>query len=356
MKMKVKLKNVRENPFRHIERYPLQPAKLAALSHSIKTTDFWENIVARKVGGTEDEPVIEIAYGHHRLAALKEHLGDMAPESSFDFIVKDLDDTAMCKIMINENMDEFSSSASVDQESIRALVQGYAEGRIVLDALEGKTSDNQIRQAPGFVQGASVSLELAHPYTAEQLIDFTGWSGDKVRNTLSALEKIEKGDTKDEDYEGLNSTQQKLLDTQVNYVLKLAHTEVMGFLDDEDQACATAAQARWDLIQEQTVKTVKAGLSDQTAKGFSARDATHNIIQVNSPQDPFPDIDKVAGKLANQLAGTLEEGKALRKKVTEVIKYHEYLSDAVFDHMVDSLRTLSEDALKLSETLERRRA
>ena len=67
MKMKKALKNVNANPFRHIDRYPIQEDKISALKKSIEDTDFWENIVAREVGGK-----IEIAYGHHRLAALRE--------------------------------------------------------------------------------------------------------------------------------------------------------------------------------------------------------------------------------------------------------------------------------------------
>ena len=63
--MKVELKNVYANPFRNMERYPIHKQKILQLKNSIQSTEFWDNIVAREREGGG----IEIAYGHHRLAA-----------------------------------------------------------------------------------------------------------------------------------------------------------------------------------------------------------------------------------------------------------------------------------------------
>jgi ParB-like chromosome segregation protein Spo0J len=65
---------------------------------SIGQTGFWDNILARK---KDDQ--IQIAYGHHRLAALRQC---MKPNDTVDIPVKPLDDATMLKIMANENMDE----------------------------------------------------------------------------------------------------------------------------------------------------------------------------------------------------------------------------------------------------------
>jgi len=61
-----KLKDVKPNPFRRTEKYPLIAGKVEFLKTSIENTDFWENIIGREVDGK-----LEIAYGHHRLEALK---------------------------------------------------------------------------------------------------------------------------------------------------------------------------------------------------------------------------------------------------------------------------------------------
>ena len=64
--MTVKVKDVSPNPYRNIEHYPLNKDKIIALTQSIEKTGFWDNLVAREVNGK-----IEIAYGHHRIEAIK---------------------------------------------------------------------------------------------------------------------------------------------------------------------------------------------------------------------------------------------------------------------------------------------
>ena len=64
--MKYQLKDVRPNPFRRSEKYPILKEKVEELVESIQTTGFWENIVGREVDGK-----LQVAYGHHRLEALK---------------------------------------------------------------------------------------------------------------------------------------------------------------------------------------------------------------------------------------------------------------------------------------------
>ncbi len=68
--MRFQLKNIQPNPFRHVDRYPITKEKVEALRESIRTTGFWDNIVAREVNGKA-----EITYGHHRLVALREEYG-----------------------------------------------------------------------------------------------------------------------------------------------------------------------------------------------------------------------------------------------------------------------------------------
>src|SRR6266850_6598241 len=93
------IKDIKANPFRHIERYPIHREKVAQLRESIRQTDFWDNVVARVSDGKA-----EIAYGHHRLVALKEEYG---PSHKVDLIIRKLDDTTMIQIMAQENMQEW---------------------------------------------------------------------------------------------------------------------------------------------------------------------------------------------------------------------------------------------------------
>jgi len=65
-KLKIKLKDLKPNPFRNFEQYPINQDKVKQLQTSIKETEFWANILCREKNGD-----IEIAYGHHRLTALR---------------------------------------------------------------------------------------------------------------------------------------------------------------------------------------------------------------------------------------------------------------------------------------------
>jgi ParB-like chromosome segregation protein Spo0J len=70
----------------------------------------------------------EIAYGHNRLAALKE-----LNIAEIDVPVRDLDDTTtIAKIMSHENLEEWGHSSSIEQETARSIVEAFGEGKITL--------------------------------------------------------------------------------------------------------------------------------------------------------------------------------------------------------------------------------
>jgi hypothetical protein len=199
-----KISEVDANPFRHIDRYPVREDKIQALRESIRSTSFWDNIVARVVDGRA-----QIAYGHHRLEALRrEYNGDF----KINLIVRELPDDMMLKIMANENMNEWGSSATVEHETIRAVVHAYAEGRIELAVPGAKTP--QLRRAPSFVIGhVPADVGNIKAYTAQTVADFLGWTEStgrpqrRVSDGLAALELIESGTLTEASFVDLTSYQ-----------------------------------------------------------------------------------------------------------------------------------------------------
>ena len=115
---KIKVSDLKPNPFRNLEKYHINEDKVESLMTSIQETSFWDNILARpsKDGG------YEIAYGHHRLFAIQ-NLGIKEVEIP----VRDLDDATMIKIMANENLDEWKAMPSVIAESVR-VAKEYLDG------------------------------------------------------------------------------------------------------------------------------------------------------------------------------------------------------------------------------------
>jgi hypothetical protein len=198
--MRFKLRDIEPNPFRDMARYVIDRQKVQALKASMDQTTFWDNIVARKVKGKA-----QIAYGHHRLIALKEKY-DLDYE--VNLIIRDLSDTEMIRVMANENMEEWSSSPAVEQETVRAVVLAYAEGKIELDNPDKaeRQRPDRVRYAPYFTPGSShPACEL--PYTPETIANFLGWvlKGDDektrpktcVHTALTALQAEEEiGDQK----------------------------------------------------------------------------------------------------------------------------------------------------------------
>jgi len=116
--MKVKISDLKPNPFRDIAHYPIDQSKVESLINSIKETGFWDNILARQTKNG-----IEITYGHHRLEALKKALGESA---EVDIPIHDLSDDTMLRIMAEENNDLYAISISVVDETIRQ-VKKYLE-------------------------------------------------------------------------------------------------------------------------------------------------------------------------------------------------------------------------------------
>src|SRR3990167_2465851 len=113
--MKVQIKNLEPNPYRDMNNYPMDEAKVKSLIESIRQTGFWDNILSRKHGNK-----YQIAYGHHRLAAIREVF------KSIDFVdipVKELDDATMIKIMANENMEAWTALPRVIDETVRVTKQ-----------------------------------------------------------------------------------------------------------------------------------------------------------------------------------------------------------------------------------------
>jgi flagellar biosynthesis GTPase FlhF len=208
------IKDIKANPFRHIERYPIHREKVATLRESIRQTDFWDNILARASDGKA-----EIAYGHHRLVALKEEYG---PNHKVDLVIRKLSDERMIKIMAQENMKEWESDSAVILETIRAVVEAFGKGLIKLQPIkEGDPHirKDMIRYAPSFIPG-SVPAGVQTAYTAQSVGEFLGWvkaSGardDRVNTSLAALQFIEEGLLKDSDFDGLNMAQAEAVITE----------------------------------------------------------------------------------------------------------------------------------------------
>ena len=99
-------------------------------------------------------------------------------------------------------MEEWDSSALVEQETIRAIVEGYAAGRIKLPRPDKKTPRNNIRYAPSFmVKKGCETTSCSHPVTVDSFVEFLGWNRNKIEAVLNALMATEQGLMSDRGFE-----------------------------------------------------------------------------------------------------------------------------------------------------------
>jgi ParB-like chromosome segregation protein Spo0J len=166
-KVKVQIKDLKPNPFRNIEHYPIDQAKVEALAASIGQTGFWDNILGRKQGDH-----VQIAYGHHRIAALKKA---MKLTDTVDIPVKELDDATMLKIMANENMEDWKTSPGVIDETVKAakgFLEAHPEEILILSVDKSRK--------PG-----EVNVRI--------IAEFLGWPPERVRYAIDRLGLIDEG-------------------------------------------------------------------------------------------------------------------------------------------------------------------
>lgn len=215
--MRVRIDHLDANPFRHIDRYPIREEKITALVESINSTGFWDNMVGRVVGDR-----VQIAYGHHRREALRRTYG---PDYEVGIVVRDFTDDQMLQIMARENMEEWGSSAWVEMETVRAVVEAYGAGQITL-AKPAENNRRNWRVAPSFVLGERPRTPASAPYTAQEVAAFLGWtkpSGEaqgKVLTALAALALIEQGHLVDANFAGMSTSQAEALVRETHDVLR----------------------------------------------------------------------------------------------------------------------------------------
>jgi len=163
--MKLKLKEILDNPFRDLETNPLLEEKLVELMSSINLTGFWENVVVRKNARGK----YELAYGHHRLrAAIK------AGVVEADFIVKEFSDAKMIQVMDSENRETYGSTPLALIETVEAIVEALGNGSIPPFIVEKKVRADTIRYAPSFIPSDVGGNSPHMAYTAMSIANFLG--------------------------------------------------------------------------------------------------------------------------------------------------------------------------------------
>ena len=180
---KVRVGDLKPNPFRDMKNYQLSEAKLEALDRSFEASGWWSNILGREVDGG-----VEIAYGHHRTESLRRKYGD---NHEVAVLVKPLTNDDMLRIMVQENQDAYGTSTRTAIENVRQTVKAYAAGEIVEMLEPDGAVKTGVRGAPSFVPSPGARPD--HPYTIGTIADYLNIHPDVVKDALTTLEEDERG-------------------------------------------------------------------------------------------------------------------------------------------------------------------
>ncbi len=167
---KVKLMDIRPNPYRDFGIYPFRDDKVLQLMESIRTTGFWGGLIGREKDGK-----VEIAYGHHRLEALRKMFPE---EAEFDVTIRGLSDTDMIKLMSRENAEEWACPIAAIDDAVKAVRDHLMKNRDSLRELLSSTPNEDKRIRIG----------------ARVIADFMGKKEGTVRSSLERLNLIESGE------------------------------------------------------------------------------------------------------------------------------------------------------------------
>ena len=350
------LSKVRPNPFRDMNTYPIDEAKVETLIASFEKTGYWGNIVGRENGIG-----VNIAYGHHRLEAMNR---SMKETDEVEIITKDLSDADMIRIMADENMEEWSSNARIEQETIRAVVTAYADGNITEEDIEKPHKDAKksvVRYAPNFAMGQAHPVGL-HPYTADTVARFLGWTttrdneeraNHRVFNALNALEEAEVLGAEQEYNdisEGLSSKQNAEIVSGMKRVKKSwTPKKPDPSLTDADKKKIEAT------ANEKSMAAGKAG-SDALRNNEGMKNAKKEIVKYLRPidnQKQMPDIETFSKScVIGPINQIFREHKESETKLTiherELREWKEYVNEQQQKKVVQALEALSNRCLKLA--------
>ena len=136
--MKIKLSKLLPNPYRDIGNYPIVEDRVAKLKGSILHTEFWGGLVCRKY--PKRKGYYQIAFGHHRIEALKELKYTEIPIKVLGY-----SNAQMLQAMAEENRE-------IGQHDIKIMTQTVEQVKKFLDVELAKyktweeLSDKSIKQ------------------------------------------------------------------------------------------------------------------------------------------------------------------------------------------------------------------
>lgn len=306
----VELKIIEDNPFREKSAYVYDENKIDELAESMADTSYWENMLARKTKAG----VIQLAYGHHRLQALKKLVSEgmlrykiiklnVRPE-------KELTDERMLKIFVQENKDTWGE---IPQNLCMSVLQLQAHLTGILDASKDKDEFlKRIGDAGALkIDDRSFTRAKNQGVGATMISQFLGdtWSRQTISDALQVINDDEA-------------------------TFKLAQNLPSVTLANRFQKLVTLSVKTKKKGAVMAEEEVQRKVQDQILKHGLTRADVENAIKlsnVGDTPDPLEAITSVVDKKKNLEKAEREEAAALKPAPKEPIEKIQVKFDALIE-------------------------
>jgi len=303
--MKVKIKDLRPNPFRDMERYPIDAEKVDSLINSINETGFWDNLLAR-----QSDDHYEIAYGHHRLLALTKIHGEKSGQI-IDIPVKKLTDDQMLRIMAEENNEYYKTNVAVVNETVLAVWKHLCESGLPIVLIQEGAGDR------GF---SFPRLPIPDERAKESIIanQIAAWIGKNwpVRRVADSLRWLHRsGDIKDP---GKDKPNVELDRTTLETMPTLKAARIFS---DEVEAAGLSKPAQRRVASQLNAEEDYSGNSIRAV----IVDEIHDVKKQKEQK-----AKRELREFKSEIKGAEKLAVKLNAKFTNLIRFREFLSDPIY--------------------------
>ncbi len=302
----VKLSSIYANPYRNL--ISLNQTKVEALCRSIRDTGFWGPTIFVR----EREGRYEQAFGHHRIAALRQLSVDGAMVT---VTVADMTDRQMIEYMGRENMEDYATNFRVLLDTLLAERGGVKKGKQIQPVTKSGQHGGQILQ----------DIEIA---------SLLGWTRERPRKSnrsdeymtpaaeacASASKLLEEG----------HIDREKLSDLTVRDARELCQAAATSIAQLKNAAKRTGRKDYEIAPAIRRVATATATVAKQTAEGKIAKADIRARLDIET----YAELQK-SKKLAPDLSKALIEPLATR--------IYEYLeTDSMASKLADIVSVLQQ--------------
>jgi hypothetical protein len=304
---RVKLSDINANPFRNEELLPVEAEQVRDIVASIQATGLWAPPVVRP---NPEGDGFQLAFGHTRLAALRELHGE---DAEVEVRVQELSNERMFGMLVDENRTQRGYTCDVFDHDVRQLLLAVVRGQVhFANRFPPQTAHDKLRRFSDYLSPEEVSSagadggegRVVRPdhFTARQVAAELGQSEKPVKMALRRIQLRREDILSVDATRGLSSYVARVLTEELNRFIN----DLRGEPSDEDED--DEGSRSLELTEE--AKTQACGFASKLAEAAQDPDAaevetkakklTKDLEKLAEGGDDLPPAIANAAQLSNE--------------------------------------------------------